>query len=164
MSTESWEVWYPKAGATGLLLARGVMDTTDTILVHSAPEVVTVEVRDEEGRRLAFGKDLERTLASPMCRFQRYGGTIRREDLWPAQTDLESIVLMPGGEVGVLKAWWHSNDHQQWRWSVEFFNAIDSGVTTAPAVGPAKVAAPDPASGEDGRREAAGVKKASFSQ
>ena len=46
MSTEYWEVWYPKAGATGLLLARGLADATQEMLLHSAPEVVTVEVRD----------------------------------------------------------------------------------------------------------------------
>lgn len=135
MTTESWEVWYPKAGATGLLLARGLTDTAESILVHSAPEIVTVEVRDPDGRRLAFGEDLKRTLESPICRMRRAGDAIIRDDLWPTEEDLESTVLFPGGEVDVLKTWWHSDDHMQWRWQVEFYNAIDSGVTTAPAVG-----------------------------
>jgi len=127
MTTEYWEVWYPKAGATGLLLARGLADATRSILVHSAPEVITAEVRDEQGARLAFGKNLERTLKSPICRLRRVRGVIIREDIWPADEDLDSAVLFPGGEVGVLKTWWHSDDHMQWRWQVEFYNAIDSG-------------------------------------
>ena len=135
MSTECWEVWYPKAGATGLLLGRGLLDATQDILLHSAPEVVTVEVRDKQGNRLAFGKDLQRTLASPMCRLRKDGDSILREDIWPTDADLGATVLMPGGEVGVLKQWWHSDDKMRWRWQVEFYNAIDSGVTTAPAVG-----------------------------
>ena len=73
MSTECWEVWYPKAGATGLLLGRGLLDATQDILLHSAPEVVTVEVRNEQGERLAFGKDLQKTLSSPMCRLRKDG-------------------------------------------------------------------------------------------
>ena len=32
-----WSVWYPKAASTGLLLARGLMDPTEQLLVHAAP-------------------------------------------------------------------------------------------------------------------------------
>ena len=46
-----------------------------------------------------------------------------------------SFRLMPGGEVGILKQWWHSDDKMRWPRQVEFYNAIDSGVTTAPALG-----------------------------
>jgi len=135
MTTEYWEVWYPKAGATGLLLGRGLADTTREILLHSAPEIVTAEVRDGDGNRLAFGKDLERTLASPMCRLRKEAGSIIREDISPTDGDLGATVFIPGGEVGILKQWWHADDQLRWRWQVEFYNAIDSGVTTAPATG-----------------------------
>jgi hypothetical protein len=47
---------------------------------------------------------------------------VQREDIWPRPTDLGSIVLLPGGEAGVLKAWWHADDHSEWRWQVEFYN------------------------------------------
>lgn len=53
MSTETWEVWYPKAAATGLLVGRGLLDATSRLLVHAAPDVITVEVSDESGTRLA---------------------------------------------------------------------------------------------------------------
>lgn len=121
-SLHYWTVWYPKAAATGLLLGRGKLDATDSLLVHAAPETLTVEVFDSEGRRLAFGQDLARTLESPMCRLRRVDGQVVREDIWPASADLGALVLLPGGEVGVLKQWWHAPDQQAWRWQVEFYN------------------------------------------
>lgn len=121
-SPQYWSVWYPKAAATGLLLGRGRLDATDQLLVHAAPDFLTVEVSDDVGRRLAFGQDLPQTLDSPMCRLRRVDGTIVREDVWPSQADLGSLVLLPGGEVGVLKQWWHAQDQQAWRWQVEFQN------------------------------------------
>ena len=121
-SSQYWTVWYPKAAATGLLLGRGLLDATDSLLVHAAPEVLTVEVFDRTGRRLAIGQDLPQTQESPMCRLRRVNGRVEREDLWPTQADLGSPVLLPGGEVGVLKQWWHAADQQSWRWQVEFYN------------------------------------------
>ena len=119
-----WTIWYPKAAAAGLLLARGRLDAADQLLVHSAPDTITVEVTDETGRRLAYGQDLPQTLRSPMCRLRRVDDRVVREDLWPAETDLGTLVLLPGGEVGVLKHWWHADDRQSWRWQVEFYNNL----------------------------------------
>ncbi len=59
-----------------------------------------------------------------MCRLRRVDGRIVREDVWPTQSDLGSLVLLPGGEVGVLKKWWHAADRQSWRWQVEFYNNL----------------------------------------
>ena len=123
-SLEYWEVWYPEAGATGVLLARGLMDPTSAVLFHSAPDTISVEVRNESGKRLSYGADLRRTLSSPMCRLRREGERVLREDIWPGESELGSIVLLPGGEVGVLKSWWHAEDKQEWRWQVEFFNSV----------------------------------------
>jgi hypothetical protein len=120
---EYWEVWYPRAAATGVLITRGQLEPTETILLHAAPEVITVEVSDNEGRRLAYGADLERTLDSPMCRLRRDGGAIARQDIWPSSGDLETPVMLPGGEVGILKSWWNAEDRMEWRWQVEFCNS-----------------------------------------
>jgi len=119
-----WEVWYPKAGATGLPCARGLLDHTDEILLHAAPDVLTVEVRDEDGHRLAYGQDLVQTQSSPMCRLRRRQEGVKREDIWPTDADLGLPVLLPGGEVGILKAWWHADDRMEWRWQVEFYNSL----------------------------------------
>lgn len=120
---EYWEIWYPRAAATGVLIARGQLERTDTLLLHSAPDVLTVEVSDEDGRRAAYGADLERTRDSPICKLRREGRSISREDIWPDNDDLETPVILPGGEVGILKSWWAADDHMEWRWQVEFCNS-----------------------------------------
>lgn len=109
-SLQYWEVWYPKAAATGVHMARGLMDPTDVLIFHSAPDVMTVEVSDSEGNRLAFGQDLERTQQSPMCRLTRKGDKIAREDIWPTEKDAGTPVMVPGGEVGILQDWWNADD------------------------------------------------------
>ncbi len=78
----------------------------------------------DDGTRVAHGQDLERSLPhySPITKLTCTGGQIIREDLWPGDADLGKPVILPGGEVGILKAWWHAPDHDEWRWQVEFYN------------------------------------------
>ena len=54
-----WDLWYPKAGATGVPFARGRLDATEVLFVHAPPEYLTVEVRSDKGSLLAKGKDLK---------------------------------------------------------------------------------------------------------
>jgi len=117
-----WEIWYPNAAADGLLIARGKMDPTDVLWLHAAPDVVRVEVYDQQGQRIAFGDQLKATAEGPMTRLSRDGAALKREDRWPTQTDLGALVILPGGEVGQLTAWWNAENGQEWRWSVEFYN------------------------------------------
>jgi hypothetical protein len=124
-SLQYWTLWYPKAAATGLLLGRGLIDPAEQLLVHAAPDTLTVEIADEQGQRLAFGQDLPATLDSPMCRLRRVDGRVLREDIWPDAHDLGAVVMLPGGEVGVLKKWWHAPDKRAWRWQVEFHNNLN---------------------------------------
>lgn len=44
------------------------------------------------------------------------------EDGWPTDADLGRLVILPGGEAGILQAWWNADDRSEWRWSVEFYN------------------------------------------
>ena len=123
MPLETWDVWYPKAGAAGLSFARGRMDHADVLLVHSAPDAMRIEVTDESGKRLAFVKRLDRNGPYfPMTRVTRKGDTFIREDEWPRDDDIGRPVLLPGGEVGILRTWWNADDGSEWRWSVEFYN------------------------------------------
>jgi hypothetical protein len=121
---QTWELWYPKAASTGLPFARGRLEPTDVLLVHAAPEYLTVEVRDNEGRRLAFTADLPRTQQSPIARLARQGDAISREDIWPSEEEIGLPLILPGGEVGILKSWWHAEDRQEWRWQIELYNSI----------------------------------------
>lgn len=119
---QTWDLWFPQAAATGLAFARSQIDPQTVVLVHSAPPTLSVEVRDSQGTMLAQGKDMERTVESPICRLTVRGVEITREDIWPVESDLETIVILPGGEAGRLKAWWNAPDHSEWRWTVELYN------------------------------------------
>ena len=121
---QTWDLWYPKAASTGLAFARGQLDDAEVLLVHAAPECVTVEVRDDDGRRIAFSADLPRTQQTPIARLTRQGEPVTREDVWPAEDDIGRPVLLPGGEVGMLKSWWHADDRKEWRWQIELYNSI----------------------------------------
>jgi len=117
-----WDLWYPQAGATGISFARGRLDQTDILLVHAPPPMLTVEVRSENGKRLAYAKDLAQTAERPIARLTIQGKQIAREDLWPAKSDIGQSIILPGGEVGKLIRWWNAEDSSEWRWQVEFYN------------------------------------------
>ena len=120
---QTWEVFYPDAGATGLLVARGRIDPATVLWLHAAPERIAVKVRDEADRVVAHGNPLQRSGERfPMTRLVIAGTEIRREDRWPTESDLGAIVLLPGGEAGVLRAWWNARDGSEWRWQLELSN------------------------------------------
>ena len=119
---EVWDLWYPNAAAQGLSFARGRLDHTDVLLVHAAPEALRVEVRSDAGELLACGDQLPRTADRPIARLRREGARITREDLWPEAEDIGRPVILPGGEVGILRTWWNAADGQEWRWTVELYN------------------------------------------
>jgi hypothetical protein len=117
-----WDLWYPQAGATGISFARGRLEETNILLVHAPPSTLTVELRSEDGRRLAYTQDLAQTADRPIARLTVQGETIIREDLWPGESDIGKLIILPGGEVGKLIQWWNAEDDSEWRWQVEFYN------------------------------------------
>jgi hypothetical protein len=119
---EVWELWYPKAAAAGLSFSRSRIDPADTVLVHAAPEFLTVVIRTGDGELKAESQDLESTADTPMARLRCIEGKVVREDIWPKQEDIGRVVLLPGGEAGVLLEWWNAEDHSEWRWKIEFYN------------------------------------------
>ena len=95
----------------------------DKLLVHAAPQVLSVSVRSGEDESVvAQGRDLTRSAIGPMSSLVRHGGEIRLEEGWPTEADIGRLVLLPGGEAGILTAWWNADDLTAWRWSVEFSN------------------------------------------
>ena len=119
----TWELWYPSAGATGLPIARARIDPVEVVWAHAVPRRVAVTVRQGDDRVVGRGEPLSRKGGyKPMTRFALDGGEVTREDRWPTEEDLGSIVILPGGEAGVLTAWWNAEDGTAWRWSVEFSN------------------------------------------
>ena len=117
-----WDLWIADVGATGISFARGRLDPTDTVIVHAAPEKLRAEVRDSKGMVIARGASLPRTTDTPMARLRISGNKIIREDFWPDESDYGTLVIVAGGEVGILRSWWNDPGHQEWRWSLEFYN------------------------------------------
>lgn len=118
---QTWDLWYPQAAASGLPFGRGRIDGADTLLVHAAPRVLAVKVYDGDAL-IAQGEDLQATADTPITRLTRRDNRIERTDIWPTAEDLGSLVLLAGGEVGVLIAWRHAPDHSEWRWQIELYN------------------------------------------
>jgi hypothetical protein len=120
---QTWELYYPEAAATGIEHARARIAPTDVVWVHAAPPVLAVTVREGDDRVIARGESLARVGPYvPMTRLARRGDSIVREDRWPTDADLGAVVILPGGEAGILKGWWNAADGSEWRWTVEFAN------------------------------------------
>jgi len=126
-SLETWDLWYPGPGATGLPFARSRINARDAgnrLLVHAAPPKLQVTVLDAAGTLLASGHGLERHQPGPMSYLVRHGAVITLEDGWPTDEDVGRVVILPGGEAGILKSWWNADDRKEWRWQLEFYNQI----------------------------------------
>jgi len=120
--TYVWELRNPDGGALGLEFARGTSAPTDVLLVHAAPSRLNVEVRTWEGQLVAVGRNLRHEEVAPMSKLTISGDKVARENVWPTEDDVGQPVILPGGEVGILMAWWNDDVGQEWRWSVEFAN------------------------------------------
>ena len=121
-TTEIWDLWIGDVGAQGTSFARARIDATGRVLVHAAPSNLGVDVLGDDGRLLARGRGLERSADTPIARLTRRGDAIEREDVWPSRDDLGGVVILQGGEAGVLKSWWHADDRSEWRWTIELYN------------------------------------------
>lgn len=125
---QTWELWYPGAGATGLPIARARIDPAEVVWAHSMPGKVSVTVRHGDDRVVARGEGLARDgRYLPMTRLTIAADAVSREDRWPNDDDLGAVVILPGGEAGILTAWWNADDGTAWRWSVEFSNRRVTG-------------------------------------
>lgn len=122
---QTWLLLLPQAGATGISFARTVVDSDavgERVLVHAAPPTLEVTVGDADGDVVAPGEGLERGQTGPTSYLVVRGSTVELEDGWPTPEDVDRLVLLPGGETGVLTSRRPADDQSSWRWQVEFFN------------------------------------------
>lgn len=120
----TWDLRNPDGAMLGLEFARGVADATDCMLAHSLPERVTVTVTDDNGTVIGKGEELSDDPSRPMARLWLRSDQVQRENVWPDDSDIGRPVILPGGEVGILRSWWNADDGSSWRWQVEFSNEI----------------------------------------
>jgi hypothetical protein len=119
---EVWEIRNPDGAALGLEVARGRMAPHRQVLAHALPSRVDIWIYDSKGHLVAEAQDLEDRTPRPMSRLLVRGRTITRENVWPGPEDLGLPVILPGGEVGILKEWWNAEDGSEWRWVIELHN------------------------------------------
>jgi hypothetical protein len=119
MALQTWDIRSAGGAFTGLPFAHGQMEAHTRALAHSLPESVDVEVRGEDGGLIASGRGLSGEEETPIALLEIEGATVRRTQVWPTDDDVGEAVILPGVEVGILTAWWHAEDHSQWRWSIE---------------------------------------------
>jgi hypothetical protein len=98
------------------------MEEHDHVLGHALPERVDVEVTDGDGNLIARARGLAHDAVTPMSRLDLRDGAIERANVWPDESDLGKPVILPGGEVGILREWWNADDHSAWRWVIELSN------------------------------------------
>src|SRR5688500_20142701 len=104
-NVQTWELWYPGAGATGIPVARARIDPQAVVWAHSLPRKASVTVREGDDRVIARGEGITRAgHYFPMTRLALEGDAVTREDRWPTDADLGAIVILPGGEAGVRTA------------------------------------------------------------
>ena len=99
-----WEIRNPDGGPTGLEWARAKVGIVNRVLLHA---------------------DLAAEGATPISRLTLNDGRFERENIWPTEGDLGTVVILPGGEAGILVAWWNADDERSWRWSIELSNSLD---------------------------------------
>jgi hypothetical protein len=127
-NVHTWEIFYPGAGATGIYIARSRIDPAKVVWAHAVARKVAVTVRQGDDTVIARGETLTRDGSyKPMTRFAISDDQVTREDRWPTEDDRGSVVILPGGEAGILTAWWNADDGSAWRWSVEFSNRKVTG-------------------------------------
>jgi hypothetical protein len=103
------------------------------VLVHAAPAQMSVAIRSESGELVAEC-DVDRDEDySPITLLEINGTTVRRSEIWPTDEHVGMVVLIAGGEAGILQRWQHADDRSWWRWSVEFSNHVGRPADWAPA-------------------------------
>lgn len=119
----TWSIRSRDGAMNGLEFTRATTAGGFTrVLVHAAPGTAEVEIRAEDDRLVARA-DLDREGEySPMTLLELDAGELHREEIWPDDSLLGLVVLIAGGEAGVLQRWEHSPDRSWWRWVVEFSN------------------------------------------
>jgi len=117
-----WDIRNPDGGASGLEFARGRMRAHTDVLAHSLPTTINVIVCSAEGLLVAQATDLHDETPTPMARLRIVGEHIERTNVWPDESDVGKPVILPGGEVGILRSWSNAADGSEWTWTVELHN------------------------------------------
>ena len=119
----TWSIRSRDGGMNGLEFSRATTAGGFTrALVHAAPAQMSVTIRTDDGDLVAESDADRDGDYAPMTLLEIDGRSLRRREVWPTQEHHGMIVLLAGGEVGVLQSWQHADDQTSWRWTIEFSN------------------------------------------
>jgi len=100
----------------------GRLEASEVVLashiLYPIADAVPVSPRERVLHLPATSPPQPTTLRPPLvtshCSRRHVGG--RSPQPWGA------AIILPGGEVGILRSWWNAADGSEWRWQVEFYN------------------------------------------
>lgn len=119
----TWNIRSRDGAMNGLEFARcTTAGGFSRVLVHAAPAQMSLEVIADDDQVVARGALDREGEYSPMTLVILADGNLQRDEVWPDEGLYGLPVLLAGGEVGILGAWHHADDHSWWQWSVEFSN------------------------------------------
>jgi hypothetical protein len=129
----TWAIRTRDGGMNGLEFTKATTAGVFTrVLVHAAPALLSLNVVDDNDHVVARGHADRQGDYSPMTQLELAGGSVLRSEIWPTGEHLGMLVLIAGGETGVLQRWEHADDHSWWRWTVEFSNHVGRPADWAP--------------------------------
>ncbi len=132
----TWNIRSRDGAMNGLEFARcTTAGGFSRVLVHAAPAQMSIEVIAEDDQVVARGSLDRAGKYSPMTLVTLADGNLQRDEVWPDEGLYGLPVLLAGGEVGILTAWHHADDHSWWQWSVEFSNHTGRPADWAPPPG-----------------------------
>jgi hypothetical protein len=121
----TWSLRNPDGGMNGLEFATATTaEDQQRVLVHAAPEQLEIVVRDKDDKVVARGKCKASGEDTPMSEITLSGSKISRTEVWPTDEHNGLVVILPGGEAGVLKQWHTADDKKSWRWTLELSNQV----------------------------------------
>jgi hypothetical protein len=122
----SWSLRNPDGGMNGLEFAAATTASDQRrVLVHSSPSELEVEVTTGDGDQIVQGRVEHQGDESPMSVLDFTDGELSLKGEWLTDEHLGLVVILPGGEAGILKSWEHADDRSWWKWTVEFSNQAD---------------------------------------
>ena len=111
---ECWIVETSKDGEHWRFFGRAWKRPGEQILLHAVPTYLRFRPDWEQD----WCEPLERTDDLPMTLLSMEAGA--RLEVWPDSRHMGLPVLLPGGEVGRLLSYEHSEDPVSWRYVLEF--------------------------------------------
>lgn len=111
---EAWIVETSKDGERWRFFGKAWVLPGERLLIHGLPRYVRIRRHENP----EFGEVLTRTGPQPMALIDLEHGT--RAEIWPAADHHGMPVLLPGGEVGRLIKFDHTDDGEEWTWALEF--------------------------------------------